>query len=133
MAPATEGELAMHRAEIDQENNRLILRWIDSHNITEVDQLQTEVTLLLSKLGPGFDCISDIANMRPASPHVVEHIDRLLAFLHNAGMRRVVRIVGKSDGAHLASTQMDRSAARAGYETIHVNTEAEALLALSRV
>jgi hypothetical protein len=122
----------MHRAEIDRENNRLILRWIDSHNITEVDQLQSEVTLLLPKLGPGFDCISDIVNMRPASPHVAEHIERLLAFLHKAGMRRVVRIVGSSDGAHLASTQMDRLAAQAGYETIHVHTEAEALLMLSR-
>jgi hypothetical protein len=121
----------MHRAEIDQERNRLILRWIDSHNITEVDQLQAEVTLLLRDLRPGFDCISDIADMRPASLHVGERIERLQAFLHKAGMRRVGRIVGKSGGAHLASTRMDNSAARAGYETIHVNTEAEALLALS--
>ena len=34
--------------------------------------------------------------------------------------------------AHLASTQMDRSAAKVGYDIIHVNTEADALLALSR-
>jgi hypothetical protein len=54
------------------------------------------------------------------------------AFLRKAGMRRVVRIVGTSAGAHLASTQMDRSAAKVGYDTIHVNTEADALLALSR-
>jgi hypothetical protein len=47
-------------------------------------------------------------------------------------MRRVVRIVGRSGGAHLASTQMDRSAAEAGYEAIHVDTEADALVALSR-
>ena len=33
---------------------------------TEIDQLQTEVAPLLPKLQPGFDCISDIANMRPA-------------------------------------------------------------------
>ena len=122
----------MHRAEIDQEHNRLILRWIDSNNISEIDQLQAEVELLLPKLQPGFDCISDIANMRPASLHVAEHIEHLQAFLHKAGMRRVVRIVGKSGGAHMASTQMDRLAAHAGYTTIHVDTEAEALAALSR-
>jgi hypothetical protein len=46
-------------------------------------------------------------------------------------MRRVVRIVGTSAGAHLASPQMDRSAAKVSCDTIHVNTEADALLALS--
>jgi hypothetical protein len=40
--------------------------------------------------------------------------------------------LGASAGAHLATTQMDRSAARVGYETIHVNSESEALLAVSR-
>ena len=120
----------MHRAEIDQEHNRLILRWVDSLSISEVDQLQAEVALMLPKLQPGFDCISDIANMRPASLHVAEHIERLQAFLHKAGMGRVVRIVGKGGGAHIASDQMDRTAAEAGYQTIHVDTEAEALVAL---
>ena len=91
----------MHRAEIDQEHNRLILRWIDSLNLTEIDQLQTEVASLLPKLQPGFDCISDIANMRPASQHVAERIERLQAFLHQAGMRRVVRIVSKGGGGGL--------------------------------
>ena len=120
----------MHRAEIDQEHNRLILRWVDSLSISEVDQLQAEVAFMLPKLQPGFDCISDIANMRPASLHVAEHIERLQAFLHKAGMGRVVRIVGKGGGAHIASDQMDRTAAEAGNQTIHVDTEAEALVAL---
>lgn len=122
----------MHRAEIDQEHNRLILRWIDSLSISDVDRLQAEVMSLLPKLKPGFDCISDIANMRPASRHVMEHIEHLQAALHKAGMRRVVRIVGRGGGAHIASEQMDRSAEEAGYHTIHVDTEAEALTALTR-
>jgi hypothetical protein len=122
----------MHSADIDQEHNRLILRWVDSLNVTEIDQLQKEIESLLPKLRPGFDCISDIANMRPSSQHVAEHIEKLQAFLHQAGMRRVVRIVGKGGGAHIASVQMDRTAAAAGYQTIHVDTEAEALVALSR-
>ncbi len=121
----------MHRAEIDQEHNRLILRWVDALNITEIDQLQLEINALLPRLRPGFDCISDITNMRPASRHVPDHIERLQAFLHQAGMRRVVRIVGKSGGGRAASVQMDRTAAAAGYTTIHVDTEAEALIALS--
>jgi len=49
----------MHRAEIDQEHNRLILRWIDSLSISDVDRLQAEVMSLLPKLKPGFDCISE--------------------------------------------------------------------------
>jgi hypothetical protein len=122
----------MHRAEIDQEHNRLILRWVDSLNLSEIDQLQTEIASLLPRLRPGFDCISDIANMRPASRHVAEHIEKLQEFLHKAGMGRVVRIVGKGGGAHIASVQMDRTAAEAGYTTIHVDTEEEALAALSR-
>ena len=121
----------MHRAEIDQEHNRLILRWVDSLNLTEIDQLQAEVALLLPDLRPGFDCISDIANMRPSSRHVAEHIEKLQAFLHQAGMRRVVRIVGKGGAAHIASEQMDRTAAAAGYQTVRVDTEAEALAVLS--
>jgi hypothetical protein len=129
---ANRESFAMLRAEIDQDQNRLILRWIDSPNITQIDALQAEVASLLPRLWPNFDCISDIANMRPVSRHVMEHIERLQAFLHQAGMRRVVRIVGRSGGAHLASTQMDRSAAEAGYEAIHVDTEADALVALSR-
>ena len=122
----------MHRAEIDQEHNRLILRWVDSLNLTEIDQLQAEIEALLPRLRPGFDCISDIANMRPSTQHVADHIEKLQAFLHQAGMRRVVRIVGKGGGAHIASAQMDRTAAAAGYTTIHVDTEAEALAALSQ-
>jgi hypothetical protein len=122
----------MHTADIDQERNRMILRWVDSLNVTEIDRLQTEIEALLPKLQPGFDCISDISNMRPSSQHVAEHIEKLQAFLHQAGMRRVVRIVGKGGGAHVASDQMDRTAAAAGYQTIHVDSEAEALAALSR-
>ena len=75
----------MHRAEIDQEHNRLILRWIDSLSISDVDRLQAEVMSLLPKLKPGFDCISDIANMRPASRHVMEHIEHLQAFCTRPG------------------------------------------------
>ena len=122
----------MHRANIDQERNRLILRWVDSLSVTEVDQLQAEIARLLPQLRPGFDCIRDISNMRPTSLHVAEHIEKLQAFLHQAGMRRVVRIVGRGTGAHIASDQMDRTAAEAGYQTIHVATEAEALAALSQ-
>ena len=122
----------MHRAEIDQEHNRLILRWVDSLSLSEIDQLQSEIASLLPKLKPDFDCISDISNMRPASRHVAEHIEKLQEFLHKAGMRHVVRIVGKGGAAHIASTQMDRTAAEAGYTTIHVDTEAEALAALNR-
>jgi len=122
----------MHRAEIDQQNNRLILHWIDSLSVSDVDQLQAEVMSLLPQLKPGFDCISDIANMRPASKHVMDHVEHLQEVLHKSGMRRVVRIVGKGGGAHIASNQMDRSAAQAGYQTLHVDTEAEALAALSR-
>src|ERR1700733_730998 len=98
----------MHRAEIDQEHNRLILRWVDSLNTSEVDRLQAEITSLLPQLRPGFDCISDIANMRPSSQHIAERIEKLQEFLHGAGMRRVVRIIGKGGGAHIASAQMDR-------------------------
>jgi hypothetical protein len=122
----------MHRAEIDSQHNRLILRWIDSLSLSEVDRLQAEVATLLPTLRPGFDCISDVANMRPSSQHVSERIEKLQAFLHASGMRRVVRIVGKSGGARVASTQIDGTAERAGYTTIHVDTEAEALVALSK-
>ena len=122
----------MHSAEIDQEQNRLILRWVDSLSVSEVDRLQGEVTVLLPKLRRGFDCISDIANMRPTSQHIAERIEKLQAFLHESGMRRVVRIVGKGGGARVASIQMDRTAEQAGYTTIHVDTEAEALVALSK-
>jgi hypothetical protein len=128
----TEGkDPAMHRVEIDPQHNRLILRWVDSLNLSEVDRLQGQVATLLPQLRPGFDCISDIANMRPTSQHVAERIERLQAFLHDAGMRRVVRIVGKGNGAHIASTQMDRTAETAGYQTIHAETEAAALAVLS--
>ena len=72
----------MHRAEIDQEHNRLTLRWVDSLTIPEIDQLQTEIKSLLPQLRPGFDCISDIANMRPTSRHVAEHIQVLPSSEH---------------------------------------------------
>jgi hypothetical protein len=122
----------MHRPEVDLEHNRLILRWVDSLSVSEVDRSQGEVTVLLPKLRRGFDCISDIANMRPTSQHIAERIEKLQAFLHESGMRRVVRIVGKGGGARVASIQMARTAEQAGYTTIHVDTEAEALVALSK-
>ena len=102
-------------------------------NVSDVERLQAEVTSLLPKLRPGFDCISsDTTNMRPVSRHVAEHIERLQALLHKAGMRWVVRIVGKGDGAQRAEIQTDRTAETAGYATIHVSSEAEALVVLSQ-
>ena len=44
----------------------------------------------------------------------------------------MVRIVGKGGGANIASEQMDRTAAEAGYTTVHVNNEEEALSVLRR-
>ncbi len=76
----------MHRAEVDPEHNRLILRWVNSLSLSEVDLLQAEVTTLLPKLRPGFDCLSDTANMRPTSRHISERIEKLQAFLHGSGM-----------------------------------------------
>ena len=122
----------MHRAQIDREHNRLILYWIDSLSVSDVDQLHAEVMSLLPQLKPGFDCISDISNMRPGSKHVMEHIEHLQEALHKAGMNRVVRVVGKGGAAHIASEQMDRTATEAGYQTIHVDTEDEALAVLSK-
>ena len=107
----------MHRAEIYQEHNRLTLRWVDTRNISEIDQLQTEINALLPRLRPGFDCLSHIANLPPTSLRVADHIERHQALLHQASMQRVVRIVGKSGGGHTASVQMDRTAAAAGHMT----------------
>jgi hypothetical protein len=122
----------MHRAEIDPQHNRLILRWVDSLSVSEVDRLQSEIAMLLPKLRPGFDCISDIADMQPTSHRIAERIEKLQEYLHSSGMRRVVRIVGKGGGARIASEQMDRTARQAGYSTIHVETEAEALEELGK-
>ena len=84
----------MHRAEIDQEHNRLILRWVDSLNTSEVDRLQAEfaavaampdIQALMIRLG-----LIPVVSLPPAElqKFLASEIDRWGGIIERAGVAK---------------------------------------------
>lgn len=85
----------------------------------------------LSKLGNGFDVISDVSGLASLPNDCMPHIDRLTSFLGKSRLGRVVRVCGPLPDVIL---KLERQARARGYAA-HLATsvaEAEGLLDDSR-
>ena len=81
----------------------------------------------LPRLAPGFDMISDVSGAETLSPAVADRIRRMGRLIVAAGLRRHVRVVGRSGQAAL---QFQRISRAAGYDSrlAYSLAEAEELL-----
>jgi len=118
----------MHHIEVDPGKNRLLIRIWGSAGVEDVRRAEANLTAALTKLRPGFDCISNISEMKPAAPEVAEEVTRVQAMVIKAGLGRAVRVVGSK----LAAMQYARTAGSAGSKAPEVATESEAHALLDR-
>jgi len=111
--------------------NRFLLRaWGHPTPAGAFDCASAAITEL-SKLGNGFDVISDVSGLGSLPNDCMLHVDRLTSFLGKSRMGRVVRVCGPLPDIIL---KLERQARTKGYAA-HLATsvvEAEALLDDSR-
>jgi hypothetical protein len=111
--------------------NRLLLRaWGHATPPGAFDCASAAITEL-SKLGNGFDVISDVSGLASLSNDCMPQVDRLTSFLGKSRVGRVVRVCGPLPAIIL---KLERHARVKGYAA-HLATsvvEAEALLDDSR-
>jgi hypothetical protein len=107
--------------------NRFVLRaWGHATPVGAFDCASAAITEL-SKLGNGFDVISDVSGLSSLSSDCMPHVDRLTSFLGGSRLGRVVRVCGPLPDIIL---KLERQARAKGYAA-HLATsvvEAEALL-----
>jgi hypothetical protein len=102
----------MHQVRVDIEKNRLYIILGGTPTDEEARQTVREVMDAVDKLKSGFDVINDVSALQPLTPEGSEQIIRAQQYIQKAGVRRVVRVVGKLE---IIKMQFRRTAMRAGY------------------
>ena len=90
------------------------------------EEMQSHVSRVASevrKLKPGFVMISDISNMKPATPNGTKMLQDIMQLYRKQGIARIIRIVGEDV---IAKGQFNRIAKDAGIEVHYVTSHAEA-------
>lgn len=123
--PRTPRTTAMHHIEVDPAKNRLLIRIWGSSTVEDVKKAEKSLMEALAKLKPGFDCISNIVDMKASAPQVAEEFARVQALVIKAGIGRGVRVVGSK----LAAMQFARTT---GSRATEVATENDAHALLDR-
>ncbi len=84
-----------------------------------VSRVATEVR----KLKPGFVMISDISQMKPATPNGTKMLQDIMQLYRKQGIARIIRIVGEDV---IAKGQFNRLAREAGIEVHYVTSREQA-------
>ena len=89
----------------------------------EMQQHVSRVATEVRKLKPGFVMISDISQMKPATPNGTKMLQDVMQVYKQRGIARIIRIVGDDV---IARGQFNRLAKDAGIEVHYVSSHAEA-------
>ena len=95
----------------DTSKNRLYVVLDGYFSDEKVKEACSKVLREVRKLKPGFTAINDISGFRPASPQGAAEMQRAQGVIMEAGLTRVVRIVGSA----LGEMQFRRTSRNAGY------------------
>lgn len=117
----------MVRIEADVGRNRLLIVVRGSPTGDRLDDVLRELETALARLRSPIDILSDVRELEELGPHLVDAFKTIGIRLHRFGVRRSVRIVGKSakaavtmerfarhlknHAAHLAFSEMEAEAA----------------------
>jgi hypothetical protein len=127
-ADASASELAQ-AVELSVEENRLHLTLRGFLDAPQAEALLVDLQIALARLRPGFDVISDVSTLGGLTSTATPLLRRAATSLVEAGMRRMVSVVGSSKGA---ATTVAR-AVEGIYEARVVASTAEAARLLDRV
>lgn len=93
--------------------NRLVVRIWGEIGDDEARQVGDATAKAIERLRPGFDTISDLTGLAPVSPEGLAQLKRIIEMQRARGVRRVVRVVGRSVDAAL---QFERTSRELGHE-----------------
>lgn len=72
----------------------------------------SQVVAEVERLSSDFDFVADVSDLKELSPNQMEYIARTMRFLMSHGLRRAVRVVGKSARTAL---QLEKRSKEIGY------------------
>jgi hypothetical protein len=113
----------MYTIHTDRSHRRIYLTLSGFLSLAETKIAADQVIAAAKTLGPGFDIINDVSSFKPATPEAAQEIQRAQAFIQQAGVRRIVRIVGQNA---LSAMQFARTSKTAGYTAEAAATVADA-------
>lgn len=93
--------------------NRLVVRIWGDIDDAEARQVGDAAVKAIERLRPGFDVMSDLTGLSPVTPEGVVQFKRIIEAARARGIRRVVRVVGRSVDAAL---QFERVSRELGHE-----------------
>ena len=113
---------AAHALDLSLEKNRLHCTLRGFFGVAQAESLLLELQFTLTALRPGFDVVADVSRLGAVAPPAFPLLRRMATAFVEAGMRRMVRVVGSAPGA---ANSLAR-AAEGLYEARVVASNAEA-------
>lgn len=112
----------MYKIATDIVRNRVVIRLEGFFELAEMRRCVDETIAATKRLRNGYDVITDIEKLMPATADVAQEIGRAQSHFA-ATARRGVRVVG---GAVVTGIQFKRTGANVRYQSVNVATLAEA-------
>lgn len=107
----------MVRIEADVGRNRLLITLRGSPDVARVDDVLREIEAALTRLRAPIDVLSDVRELEELGPQLLDAFKTIGVRLHRFGVRRSVRIVGKSAKA---AVTMERFARHLKHHAAHL-------------
>lgn len=107
--------------------NRLVVRIWGEIDDAEARQVGDAAVKAIERLRPGFDVMSDLTGLAPVTPEGLAQLRRIIEVAQARGVRRVVRVVGRSVDAALQFERISRELGHEAYLAFSLE-EAERLL-----
>ena len=112
----------------DSIKNRLYLRLAGMMSDEDARKVAEKILAELPKLRPGFAVVNDISELKPASEVATEHLKRAQAASAKAGVKRVVRVMGKQSITNMQWNRTLRDTQGMNAEVVASLEEADRLL-----
>lgn len=104
----------MYEFKADLDHNRLYTALKGRMTAEEARQAAARIIEEMEKLFPGFDIITDISELEPATKNEAEILSEVHKILLEHGVGRIVRIVGDNLKATVGKIQFERASRLAG-------------------
>jgi hypothetical protein len=110
--------------------NRLIITLSGPISKQEADRIYTDIRFAVSDLRPGFSVITDLSRSQIGHLSAIGTFRRIMQFLREKKVGRVIRIVGKAKIIYLQMLQL--ATPDSSYKPVYVESMAAALALLEQ-
>ncbi len=95
--------------DVDIARNRLVLTLKGRPSNAQFEQARAQVTQAITRLKPPFDLLSDVSELESLEQIESPQLSAVVALVLSGGVRRTVRVVGKSARGALQMERIARS------------------------